>query len=59
MSIFNQVKTDNTTSKNFKYSKNKVQLSFTLRVDIKNELKDFLELLKTAVAEVEEELKNK
>lgn len=57
MSIFNQVKSDNTTTKKFSYSKGKVSLNFTLRIDIKNELKDFLELLKVAQKEVESELK--
>jgi hypothetical protein len=57
MSIFSQVKTDNKTTKNFSYSKGKVSLTFTLRIDVKNELKDFLELLKVAQKEVEEELK--
>ena len=57
MSLFNQVKTDNKTTKNFAYSKGKVSLSFSLRIDIKNELKDFLELLKVAQKEIEEELK--
>ena len=47
-----------TDSKQFAYSRNGVNLSFTLRVDIKQELKDFLELLKTAVVEVETEIKN-
>lgn len=57
MSLFNQVKTDNKTTKNFSYTKGKVSLNFTLRIDIKNELKDFLELLKVAQKEVESELK--
>lgn len=57
MSLFNQVKTDNKTTKNFSYSKGKVSLSFTLRLDVKNELKDFLELLKVAQKEIELELK--
>ena len=56
---FNKVKQNNTVNKNFSYSKGKCNLSFVLRTDIKSELRDFLELLKTAVAEVENELKNK
>ena len=59
MSIFNKVTSDNTTTKKFSYNKGKCTLSFSLRIDIKSELKDFLALLKTAVAEVEEELKDK
>jgi small-conductance mechanosensitive channel len=57
MSIFSRVKTDNITNKQFSYSKGKVTLNFTLRIDIKSELKDFLELLKVAKKEVEEEIK--
>jgi len=57
MKIFNTIKTDNTTSKNFSYSKGKVGLNFNLRTDIKQEMKDFLELLEVAQKEVKEELK--
>ena len=57
MSFFYKVKSENKTTKNFSYSKGKCNLNFTLRTDIKSELHDFLELLKTAVAEVEEDLK--
>jgi hypothetical protein len=57
--FFNKVKQNNTVNKNFSYSKGKCNLNFTLRTDIKSELKDFLELLKTAVAEVTDELKDK
>jgi len=46
-------------NRNFSYSKGVCNLSFTLRTDVKIELKDFLELLKVAVKEVEEELTNK
>jgi hypothetical protein len=56
MKLFNKVKKENTTSKNFSYSKGKVRLSFTLRNDIKQELKDFLELLKVAQEEVTNEI---
>ena len=57
MSLFSQIKKENKTTKNFNYTKGKVSLSFSLRIDIKNELKDFLELLKVAQKEIEEELK--
>jgi hypothetical protein len=53
---FNKIQTNNTVNKNFKYEKGKVSLNFTLRTDIKNELKDFLELLKVAQREVEEDI---
>jgi len=56
MTIFNQVKKNNTTNKSFSYSKGKVSLNFTLRTDVKNELKDFNDLLKVAQKEVQEEL---
>lgn len=50
------LKTNNTTSKNFSYSKGNVNLNFNLRTDVKEELKDFLELLKVAQTEVEKEI---
>jgi hypothetical protein len=51
------LKTNNTTSKNFDYAKGNTSLKFTLRTDIKQELKDFLELLKVALKEVDDQLK--
>ena len=57
MNIFKKVKTNNTTSKNFSYSKGSVSLNFSLRIDIKQELKDFLELLKVAQEEITKEIK--
>jgi len=55
--FFNKVKQNNTEQKNFSYTKGKCRLNFTLRTDIKTELKDFLELLKVAQKEIEQELK--
>ena len=46
-----------TTQKNFSYTKGNVSLSFNLRNDIKTDLKDFLELLKVAILEVDNEIK--
>jgi hypothetical protein len=43
-------------NRTFSYSKGKVNLSFTLRTDTKDELKVFLELLEVAVLEVQEEI---
>lgn len=51
------LQTNNTTSKNFSYSKGDVSLNFSLRTDIKQQLKDFLEILKVAIKDVEEQLK--
>lgn len=51
------VKKEHETMKNFSYSKGGVVLKFTLRVDIKKELKDFLELLREAEKGVEGEIK--
>lgn len=53
------VQRNNTESKKFEYSKGNVNLSFTLRTDIKNELKIFLELLNVATKDVQEELDKK
>jgi hypothetical protein len=57
MSNKNILTTNNTTSKNFSFSKGVCNLSFSLRTDIKGELKDFLEILKAAQQEVEKEIK--
>lgn len=54
----NIIKSDSTRSRNFNYSKGACTLNFTLRTDVKIELKDFLELLKVAMKDVEEEIKN-
>jgi len=51
-------KKENTVTKEYKYSNSKgtIVLKFGLRVDIKHELKDFKELLKEALKDVEEDL---
>lgn len=57
MNIFkNTIKKDTTDTRAFTYSKNKVQLNFSLRTDIKSELKDFKELLLQAVEDINKEL---
>lgn len=57
MNIFkNTIKKDTTDTRAFSYSKNKVQLNFSLRTDIKSELKDFRELLLQAVEDINKEL---
>lgn len=45
-------------NKTFSYSKNKVNLSFTLRIDQKQELKDFKDLLQEAIKDIDKELCN-
>ncbi len=57
--FFSQVSKDHKVPKQFSYTKGKCSLNFTLRIDIKTELKDFLEILKVAVGEVEAELNKK
>jgi len=54
----NIIKKDHVQNKTFNYSKGEVNLDFTLRVDIKTQLKDFLEILKVSIKDVEEEIKN-
>ena len=57
MNIFkNTIKKDTTDTRAFSYSKNKVQLNFSLRTDIKSELKDFRELLLQAIEDINKEL---
>lgn len=50
------LKNSSTTSKKFSYSKGDVNLIFDLRTDIKQQLKDFYELLEIATKEVKKEL---
>lgn len=40
----------------FSYIKNDIPLNFNLRIDVKQELKDFLEILTEAKLDVEHEL---
>jgi hypothetical protein len=57
MNIFkNTIKKETTDTRAFSYSKNKVQLNFSLRTDIKSEMKDFRELLLQAVEDINKEL---
>ena len=53
---FDVIKNNSTTSKNFSFSKGAVSLNFTLRNDVKTELKDFAKLLKVAQEEVNKKL---
>lgn len=46
-------------NRKFDYVKGKVHLDFTLRIDIKQELKDFMEILCAAVEDVQKELDKK
>ena len=43
-------------NKSFKYSKNGVSLSFTLRIDTKKEIIDFIEILKQAQSDLENQI---
>ncbi len=51
-----QLKKDHKTNRTFSYSKGDTTLNFTLRIDIKDQLKDFKELLEMAVEEISEEI---
>ena len=58
------VKSDIVENKTFNFSKGinketEIRLGFTLRVDVKQELSTFLELLKEAQIVVEKEIKNR
>lgn len=50
---------EQTENKSFGYKKGNVQLNFTLRVDIKQELKDFKECLEAALSDVDKVLAEK
>ena len=52
----NIIKSESTTSRAFDYSYGNVTLKFSLRTDIKTDMKDFLVLLEKAVSDVKEEL---
>lgn len=53
----NKIKTNSKTVKTFNYSKGPITLSFSLTIDTKEQLEDFLELLIAAKEEIELELK--
>ena len=53
----NIVKREKVDKRQFSYSKNKVNLGFTLRTDVKSELKDFRDLLEKAIEDINKELK--
>lgn len=53
------MKTNHSQQKQYSYSYGNTTLNFTLRTDIKSEMKDFLLCLNQAVAEVEADLKTK
>lgn len=50
---------EQTQNKGFSYTKGATSLSFSLRIDIKQELKDFLECLEAAMADVKKEIESK
>ena len=50
------LKKDHMNSRTFRYNLGEVSLTFSLRTDIKQNMKDFLELLVAAQEEVKEEL---
>lgn len=46
-------------NRQFSYSKGRTNLSFQLRIDIKTELREFIELLEQALKDVTEEFDKK
>jgi hypothetical protein len=59
MSLFkNIIQKEIADTRSFHYSKNKCNLDFNLRIDVRTELKDFKDLLLRAIEDIEEELKN-
>ena len=55
----NKLKKDHTEIRKFGYSQGTVDLNFSLRVDIKQSLKDFKDLLVAALSDVNDELEKK
>lgn len=54
-----QLKENHNITKQFDYSKGDVSLKFSLRIDIKSQLRDFKELLGKALIDVNYELSDK
>ena len=54
-----QLISTNKEQKTWNLQKGDVQLNFTLRVDIKEEMKNFLEILESATESIKEELKTR
>ena len=52
----NKVKKEHVDRREFSYAKGSCRLRFTLRTDVKTELRDFKECLQEAIKEVDEEL---
>jgi hypothetical protein len=52
----NQIQTSGTQSRSWEIKKGDVTLTFTLRVDIKQQLKDFRECALKAITEIDEQL---
>lgn len=53
------IQSDASDTRTFSYRVDKVSLSFTLRTDIKQELKDFRMLLEAALLDVDKEINKK
>ena len=51
------LKSTTDSKKTWNFSKGNVQLNFTLSVDVKQDMKDFLECLRAGIEAVENELK--
>jgi hypothetical protein len=56
MKFLNKIQNNTITQKNFSFSKGNVSLGFNLRIDTKQDLKDFSELLKVALLEIDKEI---
>lgn len=60
MNLFKkQIIENHTENKTFNYQKDKVSLVFTLRTDVKKELKNFKDLLEKAIVDIDKELERK
>jgi small-conductance mechanosensitive channel len=54
--FFHSLTRDYVVNKTFSYKKRDITLNFTLRIDKKQDLQDFEELLVAALAEIREEI---
>lgn len=56
MALFSKTKSDHAVNKSFNYTRGGTNLSFVLRIDIKEQLENFEALLEEALVDIKDEL---
>jgi hypothetical protein len=54
--MFNKTKNNSVIRKEYKYQRGEVNIGITIRTDVKSELRDCIEILNTAIADMKEDL---